>query len=365
MRERESERKMEWQNANQEPWRSPDPRAPWPQEPAPHGPEIPEDRGSVLLGILGALLGALVGAIPWFLVSTFTNFYVGWLGFLVGWAAAFGYQKLKGRKSFGLAIAAVVISSLLALVAAEYGKWMYLLCTDPDWQADAAYLGIPVALLAFESLLLPENFKVILPNLAVGLVIGALGIFSAGKYVRQYTDPEMAAEIAQRLQAQLAQRGQMTHNPLNPLSGFQSTGLELPRQFSVGMGKGRKTAIAVLAVVMFLLLAFLFAVTGVLAAEGESESFVLILGLAAAMTVVMAFAVINGRKHIDVDGDYLIVKGQTFGARDIANVSMSQFSGAIKLHGHDGRVLAKFNNAMNNSPLMMQWLREHNIPLRG
>ena len=353
---------MDQQNAYQGPWGTPDSRAPWPQEPVPRGPEVPEDRGSVPMGIVGALLGALVGAVPWFLVSTFTSFYVGWLGFLVGWAAAFGYQKLKGRKSFGLAIAAVVISSLLALVAAEYGKWMYLLCIDPDWQADAAYLGIPVALLAFESLLLPENFKVILPNLAVGLVIGGLGIFSAGKYVRQYTDPRMAAEIAQRLQAQ---RAQMSPNPLNPLAGFQSTGLELPRQFTVGMGKGRKTAITVLAVVVFVLVAAMLLLGSALAADGDTESLAVGLVLAVVLGAVMVFLLLMAGRHIDVDGDYLLVKGQTFGAWDIANVSMAQLNGAVKLYGRDGKVLAQFNNAMDNAPLMMQWLREHNIPLRG
>ena len=353
---------MDWQTAYQEPWGNPDPHTPGPTGPAPRGPEVPKDKGSVPLGILGALLGALVGVVPWFLVSTFTNFYVGWLGFLVGWAAAFGYQKLKGLKSFGFAVTVMVVCSLLALIVAEYGSWMFKLCTDPEWQADAAYLGIPVALLAFDSLLMPENFKVILPGLAMGLIIGGLGILSAGKYVRQYTDPEMAAEIDRQLQAQLAQRGRMS---LNPLSGFQSTGLELPRQFTVGMGKGRKTAIAVLAAVVFVLVVLMLLLGAALALDGDMESLAAVLVLAPVLGAVMVFSVLAVKKRIDVDGDYLIVKGQTFGAWDIANVSMSQLNGAIKLYGRDGRVLAKFNNAMNNAPLMMQWLREHNIPLRG
>ena len=358
---------MDWQTAYQEPWGNPDPHAPGPAGPAPRGPEVPENNGNVPLGILGALLGALVGAIPWFLVSTFTNFYVGWLGFLVGWAAAFGYQKLKGRKLFGFAMAVVVISSLLALLAAEFGTVMYALCTNSDVQLLADWYGISVVSMAFDILSqrLPDIIGDILPNLVLGLIIGGLGILSAGKYVRQYTDPEMAAEIAQRLQAQLAQRGQMIHNPLNPLSGFQSTGLELPRQFTVGMGKGRKTAIAVLAAIVFVLVILMLLISSVLALDGDAESLAVVLVLAVVLGVAMVFAVLAVKKRIDVDGDYLIVKGQSFGAWDIANVSMSQLNGAIKLYGHDGRVLAKFNNAMNNAPLMMQWLREHNIPLRG
>ena len=345
-------------NGYDEPWGNPGPQAPGPQWTAPSGPEIPEDNGSVPLGILGAFLGALVGVIPWFLVSAFTSFYVGWLGFLVGWAAAFGYQKLKGRKSFRLAITVVVICSLLALIAAEYGSWMFRLCTDPAWQADAARLRVPVALLAFESLLMPENLGVILPGLVMGLVVGALGIFSAGKYVRQYTDPEMV----RRIEAEMAQRGQMARNPLNPLSNFQSTGLELPRQFTVSFGSGRKALLIVLAVVEFLLISFLLMIGGYL---GDTETLGIMLVLCLIVGAVMVFAVIQMRKRIDVDGDYLLVKGQTFGAWDIANVSVSTFNGAIKLYGHNGRVLAQFGSAMKNAPLMMQWLRERNIPLRG
>ena len=344
-------------NGYDAPWGSLDPRAPDPQGPAPRAPEAPEDEGSVPMGILGALLGALAGAFPWFLVSTFTHFYVGWLGFLAGWAAAFGYQKLRGRRSFGLAMAAVVVCSLLALVAAEYGSYMYMLCTDPEWQADAAWLGVPVARLAFESLLLPENFKVILPNLAIGLLIGGLGILSAGKYVRQYTDPEMAAEIDRRIRDARAAR--------SPLAGFQSTGLELPRQFTVGMGKGRKTAVTVLAVVVFVLVAAMLVLGGALAMDGDTQSLTVTLVLAVVLCAVMVFSVLSVKKHIDVDGDYLLVKGQSLGAWDIANVSMSTFNGAIKLYGRDGRVLAQFNNNMKNAPLMIQWLKEHNIPLRG
>ena len=350
---------MEWQNGYQEPWGSPDPRASGPQGPITRGPEVPEDQGSVPMGILGALLGALVGAVPWFLVTTFANFYVGWLGFLVGWAAAFGYQKLKGRKSFGFAMVTVVICSLLALVAAEFGSIMYMLCTDKDLQSVAQFYGVSVTKLAFETLrvLLPEILEEILPNLVVGLLIGGLGILSAGKYVRQYTDPGMAAEMDQRVRAAQAAR--------SPLAGFQSTGLELPRQFTVSFGQGRKALLIVLAVVEFLLIALLLMIGGLLGPWADAETLSGMLILCLIVGAVMVFAFIQTRRRIDVDGDYLLVKGNTFGAWDVANVSMSTFNGAIKLHGHDGRRLAQFNNNMKNAPLMMQWLREHNIPLRG
>ena len=92
-------------------------------------------RGSALTGILGALFGALVGAVPWFLTSTFADFFVGWLGFLVGVAACWGYRLFKGRRSTRFAMATVIVCSLLALFAAEIASWMYVLCSDPEWQA--------------------------------------------------------------------------------------------------------------------------------------------------------------------------------------------------------------------------------------
>ena len=122
-------------------------------------------RGSALTGILGALFGALVGVVPWFLASTFADFFVGWLGFLVGVAACWGYRLFKGRRSTRFAMATVIVCSLLALFAAEIASWMYVLCSDPEWQADAAWYGIPVAQLAWESILMPENWGIMARHL--------------------------------------------------------------------------------------------------------------------------------------------------------------------------------------------------------
>ena len=186
-----------------------------------------------------------------------------------------------------------------------------------------------------------------------------LGIFSGGKYVRQYTDPDVAAKIDRRLQAQRARMAQ------NPLSGSRSTGLELPRQFTVGMGKGRKAAITVWAVFVFVLLAAMLVLGSALAMDGDTESLTVTLVLAVVLGAAVVYAMLAVKKRIDVDGSCLLVNGQTFGAWDIAGVSMSAFNGTVKLYGHDGRKLAQFYSNMKNAPLMMQWLKEHNTPLRG
>ena len=39
-------------------------------------------QGNRVTGVIGAMLGAMIGAIPWFIASTFTSNFIGWLGFL-------------------------------------------------------------------------------------------------------------------------------------------------------------------------------------------------------------------------------------------------------------------------------------------
>lgn len=80
---------------------------------------------------------------------------------------------------------------------------MYVLCSDPEWQADAAWYGIPVAQLAWESILMPENWGIMAPSMLMGMVIGVLGVVCVKQKVLAYTDPERAAQMA----AHTAQNG--------------------------------------------------------------------------------------------------------------------------------------------------------------
>lgn len=57
----------------------------------------PMHRGSVLMGILGAIGGGLVGAVVFGLVAYF-GFFISYLGFIIAWAAGYGYDLLGGQQ---------------------------------------------------------------------------------------------------------------------------------------------------------------------------------------------------------------------------------------------------------------------------
>lgn len=328
------------------------------------GPELEEStsKGSIVLGIVGALVGAVIGAVPWFLASTFTQFFIGWLGFVIGWAAAFGYSKLNGRKSFAFAMTTVVVCSVIALVLADFASNMYGFCTDSDWQAFARQARVPVAEIAMDLLLSPSNLHLILPNLLIGLLIGLLGVASCGRYVRQYTDPEMVQQQTQAGMGGFAAAGRGWSTPA-------STGLTLPQQFTVRAPK-RNMVMGIVLLVLFGLLTALSVGIGIMADMGAE---VMIFALIYVWLLIMAVILILQGKNwrLEVDGDRLCAyttmgKATQFHASDIAGVSMpSVLNGQAKLYGQDGKVLFKCTQVMQNAPLLMQYLAEHNVPLRG
>lgn len=323
----------------------------FPEREAPPG-EIAETGGYVR-GFAGALLGALIGVIPWFLASTFINFFVGWLGFLVGVAACWGYRKLRGARRPGYAMTVVIVCSVLALVLAEFASWMFVLCTDPEWQADAAWYGIPVAQMALKAILMPENWHLILPGLAVGLLIGGLGIAASRRKVLEYTDPARTSSAygtAVRLAAEAP-----------------TTGLPLPQQFVLWTKPSTRWLgrVCYILAVVFLLL---FLLCGVLTGSAEALPYGVVLCIVALVEGALLTR-FNKNYCLKVDGERLRFVSRTgkvreFTADDIAGMSVSNAYGRT-LYGHDGQVLAKINSNMTNIPLLTQYLAEHDIPLRG
>lgn len=317
-----------------------------------HGPELeePAARGSRARGFLGALGGALIGVIPWYLASTFTHMFVGWLGFLVGFAACWGYRKLQGRRSYGFAMPMVLLTSCLALVAADFASNLTELCMNPEWQAAAQRDHVSLVAIAAEFMLLPKNLPRYLPNLALGLFIGLLGAFSAGGSLRKYTDPDRAPRAAALVQQDLA-----------------PTALELPHSFVLRMNKSTGTAGKVL-----LALAAGMAVLFVAIGTASGEPVVTLVAIPVCLIFGLeglVFLLLNRRYCLEVTGEQLRFvarsgKERLFSAGEIQEVSTpSQLT--LILRDREGQILAKLNRNMENLPLLMQYLAEHHVPLRG
>lgn len=312
--------------------------------------------GSYPLGLLGALLGAVVGAVPWFLASTFANFFIGWLGFLVGWCACWGYRKFHGARRTGYAMTVIILCSILAVVLSEFASNMYMICTDFEWQRSARYMGVSVYRLAAEVLMMRENLQYILPNLVIGLLIGGLGIFSARRQVLEYTDPEKAS--------QLATNGTVAYQQ----AVTATTGMPLPYSFAVQMNKSARRIGRILLWVAGGLMA-LFVILGIATDSlGEVLPVALMLCLILVVEGVLLQR-INKRCRLEIEGEHLRFtnrrgKSAEFSAGDIASVSVTNGLQRV-LYDREGRVLAKINNNMENLILFNQYLIEHNIPLRG
>jgi len=151
---------------------------------------------SYVTGLLGALFGALVGVIPWFLASTFLNFFIGYLGFLVGFASFFGYKLFRGARKSGYALAVVMICSIFALIFAEYLSCFYNVWTF--YVEELAAEGITLAnvymdkfvKLCFEATTEVIFSSDVIVGLLFGLAIGILGIVSVRKQIGAYVLPQ-------------------------------------------------------------------------------------------------------------------------------------------------------------------------------
>lgn len=165
-----------------------------------------------ILGLVGALLGAVIGCIPWFIVSTFMNYFVGLLGFVVGIASFFGYKLLKGPKktvyAFGTILLCSALCVLLSGVVSYYVMTMNLLADELNVSYSecmellrvSGYTGPSffMELLSTESEVLQE----FVTNLALGLLFGGLGILCVRKPVTAYTMSGSAMPNAQGVPVQ-------------------------------------------------------------------------------------------------------------------------------------------------------------------
>ena len=323
-------------------------------------PPSPEEKGSAAPGILGALLGAIVGSIPWFLTSTFADFFPGWLGLLTAVASAWGYRKLHGRRSLTFATVTVILCSMLTLFGAEIASWMYVLCTDPEWQADAAYFGVSVARLAWESILMPENWGVILPGLGVGMLISLLGVLSVQPSMKQYVTGRGASAIPGQ-----PGWGSAVQAEIPAAEG------PLPTAVTVRDKKWVRVLLrtaGVVDLVLFTGFELLMAVETFAGGQepDDAETFAACTAVFLLFAFLGVFLVCNARRKLVVEGStlsYLPTFGaaRTFSFSDVAGMKIS--ANGRRLLGRDGKVLARFEDNQEGSRELLQILRSRGIGL--
>lgn len=154
-------------------------------------------------GIAGAALGALVGIIPWVLTG-----FLGWqfwlLGGLVGIASFYGYQLFRGAHRTGFALAAILITSLIAVLGCEivsgvYQNWVLA----ADFREDPEYYGMLYEEygdyyepLTKEDLTLSDVIAFtlsgaelvnVLSNSLYGLAVCGVGVFFMKGRIQEYT----------------------------------------------------------------------------------------------------------------------------------------------------------------------------------
>ncbi len=132
--------------------------------------EETQSQGNMTTGIIGAVLGGIVGVIPWAIASYF-GLFVGWLGFLIGFAAKKGYELLKGKECKAKAVV-IIIVSVLCVVLADFLGYLFLFMSEFNLTLmESAELFFLVV--SSDSAALGE----VIGNLVMGLIFAGLGVF--------------------------------------------------------------------------------------------------------------------------------------------------------------------------------------------
>jgi len=310
--------------------------------------------GGYVSGLIGALLGAAVGTVPWFAAATFANLYVGWLGFLIGWAALYGYKLLRGTKRTVYAGVVIYVCSLAAIGLAYFFSNLYSLFRDTEFAAAVDGAGLSRVRATWLILTDSQNTGIVLKDLGISYVIGILGLLSLRKKIVAYTDPEKAA-------ASLPGAAIPASGAADPASA-----LPLPASFTVSEKKS-SLVFGIVYLVFFcaLMIASLFAA----AAGNDTELYIVALVFAAFAAPGVYMVLKAKRRSITVSGSSVTCTGASgkttaFSASEIGFVRHPNLSG-IRIYGVDGRKLASAEIGMLNYPLLVQYLAQRGIEQRG
>jgi hypothetical protein len=306
--------------------------------------------GGYASGLIGALIGAAVGTVPWFLAATFAGFYIGWLGFLIGWAALFGYKLLHGAKNTAYSIVVIYLLSLLAIGAAYFFSSMVYLFEDADFAFTVQTAGISKTQATWLVLTDSSNTALVIRDLGVSYLIGVLGLLSIWKSAKAYTDPSSVSAAASA----------------GTVGEIADTGFSLPAGFELREKKGNKI-IGIICIAFFGICLVSSLIVGLSSNDAEMYA------CAAGFTVFTLLGVLTlmsyNRHRLTVSGENITFssftgKAETFTTAQIGFVKKQNLN-SLKLYSPDGRQLAKVSTDMENYPLFLQFLVQRNVELRG
>jgi len=158
-----------------------------------HEAEMAEQKGSYLMGFIGAILGAAIGAALWAGV-----YYMGYMasivGFVIGILAERGYNLFKGKKG-GLKVAILVVLVIAGVVVGTLaGEWLtlYTMMQDGELIGYTAKDLLPLLMEAIEE---EEVFMILLKNIAMGIFFAALGVFALIRKTSKEAKPTKVKDL--------------------------------------------------------------------------------------------------------------------------------------------------------------------------
>lgn len=306
--------------------------------------EQPLPQGSVFAGILGAFLGAGIGAIPYGLFQLWrlpgfesTELWEA-LGLVSGYCACLGYRGLKGRRSTVAGIGIILISVAFSLACTSLLAELYA--------AGAACCDADSVLAAMRNLIAPGRRM----GFATGLLWGMLGVWSARSYLLWYTAPARAVQ----------KYGEAV---LQSPPSWQ----KLPQAFLI---RSKHRWMSLGGILCALLFGALLAVSLTAFDPVKERGWLLLCGCLCPLGIAGGIwsALRRWNCRLEVEGEYLryistVGRAREFYVRDIYGLGRSPLTGVYKFYDREGWILGWFDPSLENSTLLIQYLRERGIGL--
>lgn len=159
-----------------------------------HETEMAEQKGSYLMGFIGAILGAAIGAALWAGV-----YYMGYMasivGFVIGILAERGYNLFKGKKG-GLKVAILIVLVIAGVaVGTLAGEWLllYKMMQEGELIGYTAKDLLPLLIEIIE--VEEEATAAVLKNIGTGVLFAALGVFALIRKTAKEAKPTKVKDL--------------------------------------------------------------------------------------------------------------------------------------------------------------------------